>query len=131
MAMLDRYDTMKSIKRAMWHTALCGIACVVLGVAVYVAFFHVLPLLKEAPPELSEKIKDINDIEHLRKLALLLVSNERSTVRDFNGVLRSFAMFTMWCLIGAGVLFLINLGYLITFLREQQGKHVPRWLHWL
>jgi hypothetical protein len=52
--------------------------------------FHLLPLLKEAPPELSEKIKDINDIEHLRKLALLLVSNERSTVRDFNGVLRSF-----------------------------------------
>ena len=115
----------------MWHTALCGIACVVLGVAVYVAFFHALPLLKEAPPELSEKIKDINDIEHLRKLALLLVSKERSTVRDFNGVLRSFAMFTMWSLIGAGVLFLINLGYLITFLRELQGKHVPRWLHWL
>ncbi len=126
-------ETMKSIKSAIWHTAVCGAAGVLFGVAVYINFFHLLPqpLVKEASPELSAKIKDISDIEHLRKFALSQVSNERAIVKDFNSLLRYSVGFTIWCLIFAGVLFLINLGYLIRFLQEQRDEHIPRWLRWL
>ena len=124
---------MKTVNKAILNSAICAGVSLLGALAVYVAFFHMLPqpLLKEQSIEVRTKIQEINDIEHLRKVALLLEASRRSDIKSFNEVFKSAVVAMAWLFIMAGVMLLSNITYWLRFLREQRNEHVPWWLRWL
>ena len=124
---------MKTTKSAMLGSAVGAVVFFLCALALYAAFYHVFPqpFIQEPPSEIRTEIQNIKDIEHLRKLALLLDTNAHSIQKIFNDLF-ILAVQTMIVLnFVAGVMFLVNLGYWKKLLREQNNAHVPWWLRWL
>lgn len=124
---------MKTSRRAMLSSAVGAGLFLLSALALYVAFYHVFPqpFFQEPPIEVRTKIQGMTDIEHLRKMALLLDSNTRSSLSIFSDLLGSVVHLIIVLNIIAGVWFLVNLGNWMKLLREQNSEPVPWWLRWL
>jgi len=103
------------------------------ALALYVAFYHMLPqpIFQEPSVEVRTKIQNMTDIEHLRKIALLLDSNTRSNLKTFSGLLGSAVDLMILLSIVAGTMFLFNFARWMRLSREQNNQNVPWWLRWL
>jgi len=76
---MTRDKTMHSL---VWTNAFLGAVFVGLFLTSYV--FRSTELIPESPPAIAQQITEIQDIEHLRKVALLLVRNGDEMVKKTN-----------------------------------------------
>jgi hypothetical protein len=85
------------------------------------------------PPERSElvaKIKEIQDIEHLRKVSLLLVKGSNDVATDANKVVDN-AIRLVFVLLGSiALIAALSALSLMKHFRKTQGRPVG-WLRWL
>ena len=123
---------MKTAKSAMLLSAIYAGLFLLISLALYIAFYHVFPQpFFQEPHEVQTWIHEIKDIEHLRKMSLLLDSNARADLKIFSDLFASAVHFIIVLNIIAGVMFLVNLGQWMKLLREQNSKPMPWWLRWL
>jgi len=118
------------MKKIIWIGAICSSFCFLFALVVYIVCFHILgyPLAAPVPPDMIAKINAINDIDHLRKLALLLSSGVDEGTNDLNNVFNSAVQLLITFSLGAGIMFLSNLWLSIKYFRDQQGIAIPWWL---
>lgn len=117
----------------MLDSAVCAGLFLLSALALYIAFYHMYPqpFFQEPPIEVRTKIQEITDIEHLRKMALLLDSNTRTNISTFSDLLMEGIHLIIVINIIAGAMFLFNLGNWIKLRRELNNEPVPWWLQWL
>lgn len=115
---------MKTSKSSMLISIICAGLFLLSALVLYVAFYHVFPqpFFQEPSIEVQSNIQDIKDIEHLRKLALLLDTSVRSNLKTFNDLLLSAVQLIISLCIVAGVMFLVNFGSWKKLLREQNSE---------
>ena len=124
---------MKTVNSAILTNIISAGTFFVFVLAVYVAFLHIYPqpFFAELPVEMRAKIQQINDIEHLRKVALQLDANDRSNMKTINKLFGLGVNSIIVLLVAPVILCLGNLGYWLRLLREQRGDPIPLWLRWL
>jgi hypothetical protein len=112
----------------MWIDAIVGLLLVALSAASYQ--YGQRTFLVEDPPVLIQKITELQDIEHLRKLAILLVQSSNHTVRNTNETLsqgiRTFAALSL-CF---AVIAIVNWLSILKHTRVAAGRPL-KWLRWL
>jgi hypothetical protein len=121
------------MKKIIWMTAIYSALFFLVALATYIQFNYVwkYPMYKPLPVEANSRIREINDIEHLRQVTLQLaasIDNERSSGEK---ALRSGADLLIAISVWAGVLFLHILGLHMKFFWAQLGRPIPWWLRWL
>jgi hypothetical protein len=74
------------MKRLLWQNAVIGGVFFIFTISTYVAFYYFLPrpLIQNPQTEIATQIETINDIEHLRKVALLQAKNDVAKNSTFN-----------------------------------------------
>ena len=70
------------MRSLVWTNAFLGLVFVVLSLTSYI--FSGTKLIPESPPVIQQQINEIQDIEHLRKVAFFLVHNGDEMVRKTN-----------------------------------------------
>jgi hypothetical protein len=80
--------------------------------------------------ELVTKINDIKDIEHLRKVTLLLVRQHNAAMRDANELLAVGVKCVLWIGVLFSVMQVFNALFLFRLQQQSQGTPV-KWLRWL
>jgi hypothetical protein len=93
---MNRDKTMRSLVRT---NALLGLMLIALAMTSYI--FANNKFIPESRPAVTQTIAEIQDIEHLRKVALLLVRNNDERVSDTNQVfvsgIKAFGWFCLMC----------------------------------
>ncbi len=116
------------MRSLIWLNAIVGMLLVGLSAGSY--HYGQKAFLIEDPPVLSQKISEIQDIEHLRKLALLLVRGNNVTMHSINKTfsqgIETFAVVTL-CF---AVISIVNWLSLLKHTRIASGRPL-RWLRWL
>ena len=120
---------MKTINSAILGSIFGIGAFFLLALAFYIVVFHVFPqpFFAELPMMLTDKIHEINDIEHLRKVALQLDVGARTYLKVTNELFDAATICIIWFFIAISMLCLGNLGYWLRLLREQRGDPIPLW----
>jgi len=72
------------MRSLVWTNAFLGLVFVVLSLTSYI--FSGTKFIPESPPAITQQITEIQDIERLRKVALLLVYNSDEMVRKTNQI---------------------------------------------
>jgi len=122
----------KEIRRDIWLNGALGLLALGLLVAAYV-WWHQKPELwpfVEEHPELSKKITEIQDIEHLRKVSLLLVQGSNKLARDGNEAVARALDIVIALLLLISLIGLLNAVSLIKHARRLDGRPIG-WLRWL
>lgn len=70
------------MRSLVWTNAFPGLVFVALSLTSYI--FANTKFIPESPPAITQQITEIQDIEHLRKVALLLVHGNDEVVRKTN-----------------------------------------------
>ena len=124
---------LKTTRAALTSSAIGCAVCFLLALAVYVAVSYGLPqpLHGQHSPEVTERLSKIDDIDHLRKVALLLDSQIRETRREFNEVFEAAVDVLISAFLLGGIFCLLNLGFLLKLRREQEGKPLSWWMRGL
>jgi hypothetical protein len=116
------------MRSLMWINAIVGLLLIGLSAASY--RYAERSFLVEDPPTLSQKITEIQDVEHLRKLALLLVRGNNQLMRTINETfsqgIKTFATLSL-CF---AVVSIMNWLSILKHARAASGKPL-RWLRWL
>ena len=119
------------MKRLLWGNAvICGIF-LVFAIGTHVAFYYFLPrpILQNPRSEVTAQIESINDIEHLRKIALLQAKNDVAKNSMFNeSIYTGVDAFVSLAVFGA-IMFFLNFISLLKLKRTETGT-VPSWLKW-
>jgi RsiW-degrading membrane proteinase PrsW (M82 family) len=123
----------KTLKSAIITALIGSVLCLLLASVTYIVVFHIFPqpLIKEPPPEVTARIAEIHDIEHLRKMTLLLDSQNREQIRDFNRVFSSAVHLLIVVFVLGAVFCVATVMNLLKALRELRGETPPWWLRWL
>ena len=100
---MSRDKTMRSL---VWTNAFLGLAFVALSLTSY--FFGNTKFVPESPPAITQQITEIQDIEHLRKVALLLVDGNDEVVRKTNQVFVSGIQSFGWLCFICAIFFVAN-----------------------
>jgi len=116
------------MRSLMWTNAVVGLLLIGLSAASY--RYSEGSFLAEDPPALSQKIAEIQDIEHLRKLALLLIRGNNQLLRKVNETfsegIKTFATLSLCFAVFSTVNWLVILKHT----RVASGKPL-KWLRWL
>jgi hypothetical protein len=74
------------MKRIYWINGICSAAFLFLTISAQVIdiYLNSHPIFRNSTAELTEGIQKINDIEHLRKVALVLVNQNQSGNETLN-----------------------------------------------
>jgi hypothetical protein len=116
------------MRSLIWTNAVLGL--ILLAVAAASHMYSEGRFLVSNPPALSQKIGEIQDIEHLRKLALLLVRGNDEAAVNTNRMIvsgiRAFEALSLFC----AIFFVANCLSLIKHSREAEGRP-SKWLRWL
>ena len=116
------------MRSLMWTNAIVGLLLIGLSAASY--RYAERSFLVEDPPTLSQNIAEIQDVEHLRKLALLLVRGNNQMVRKINETfsegIKTFAVLSL-CF---AVFSMVNWLSILKHARAASGKPL-KWLRWL
>lgn len=96
----------KTMRSLVWTNTFLGLVFLGLSLAIYV--FRGAELMPESPPAIAQQITEIQDIEHLRKVALLLVHNGNEMVKDTNEAFVSGFRFLGWLSLICAVFFVAN-----------------------
>ena len=94
------------MRSLVWTNAFLGAVFVGLFLTSYV--FRSTELIPESPPAIAQQITEIQDIEHLRKVALLLVHNSDEMVEKTNQTFVSGIQFLGWLCLACAVFFVAN-----------------------
>lgn len=94
------------MRSLVWTNAFLGLVFLGLSLTIYV--FRGAELMPESPPAIAQQIAEIQDIEHLRKVALLLVHNGNEMVRDTNEAFVSGFRLLGWLSLICAVFFVAN-----------------------
>jgi hypothetical protein len=116
------------MRALMWVNGLAAFLAIVLAVASHQYAERLV--LSESSPVLSEKINEIQDIEHLRKLALLLVRGNDQTVRDANAVFATAMNVVTALALSLAWLAIANCLSMLRYRRIAEGRPL-KWLAWL
>lgn len=100
---MSREKTMRSL---VWTNAFLGLGFVVLSLTSYI--FSGTKLIPESPPAITQQITEIQDIERLRKVALLLVHNSDEMVRKTNQAFVSGIQGFGWLCFMCAIFFVAN-----------------------
>lgn len=96
----------KTMRSLAWTNAFLGLIFLGLSLASYV--FRGAELMPESPPAIAQQITEIQDIEHLRKVALLLVDGNDEVVRKTNQVFVSGIQSFGWLCFICAIFFVAN-----------------------
>lgn len=96
----------KNMRSLVWANTFLGLVFIGLSLASYV--FRSTELIPESPPAITQQIIEIQDIERLRKVALLLVHNSDEMVKKTNQAFVSGIQFFGWSCLVCAVLFVAN-----------------------
>jgi len=94
------------MRSLLWANAFLGFVFVGLSLASFV--FQSTEPIPESPPSIKQTISEIQDIERLRKVALLLVYNSDEMVRKTNKTLASGIQFLGLLCAVCAVFFIAN-----------------------
>ena len=96
----------KNMRSLVWANAFLGLVFLSLSITSYV--FRSTELIPENPPAITQQITEIQDIEHLRKVAILLVHNSDEMVKNTNQAFVSGIQFLGWLCLVSAVFFVAN-----------------------
>lgn len=116
------------MRSLLWTNAVLALMLLALAAAGHV--FAEGKFLAESPPALSQSIGEIQDIEHLRKLALFLVRGNDETVQNTNQIIVSSTEAITALSFGCAIIFLLNSLSIFKHIRTADGR-APKWLRWL
>ena len=116
------------MRSLMWMNAV--VACLFLALSAGGYLYGQRWFLFETPPPVAQKITEIQDIEHLRKLALLLVRGNDQTIRGTNEVIRKALNTISMLALAFAVICIVNWLSVLKHQRATQGRPI-RWLAWL
>jgi hypothetical protein len=117
----------------MWTNAVLGVLLLALASGTHVWWQHQFSesgLIARYPQQLTEKIGEIQDIEHLRKLSLLLVRQHDGFARDVNDTITKGVSAFVAISFSFAIILLVNWLSILKHRREIVGKPV-KWLRWL
>jgi hypothetical protein len=121
------------MKNTLIFGAITAVVFVSLAIFAHVWWYRYYdhrPIFVDIPEETISKIHDNSDIEHLRKMALLLVQQHSQLGKTFNELLdRVIDLIVILCLISAVFIGLLTLNTLKS-LRKLTGQELG-WLRWL
>ena len=112
------------MRSLVWTNAFLGLVFVGLFLASYV--FRSTELIPGSPPAITQQITEIQDIEHLRKVALLLVRNSDEMVKKTNQAFVSGIQFLGWLCLVCAVFFVANTLTMVKAIRSAGGQDSRR-----
>lgn len=105
---------------------------------IYIAYFHVFPrpFFQDLPLDVrtkiqNAKIENTQDIEWLRRIALLQDDAQRQDNLNSNKMLASGIDLLISIGLWAAGLFILNVFLWLKLMREQRNESVPWWLRWV
>jgi hypothetical protein len=118
----------KVMRYLIWFNAAMG--CIFVGVSIAAYWYPDRRVLPELPPSVEQRVAESQDIEALRKLALLYVNSDNKMAKTFNDVfskgLDTFARILRM----VGILFALNFLLILKYQRAAEGRPI-RWLGWV
>lgn len=115
------------MRRLIWINGITGLVLMALFIGSFA--FAKKPFFP-TPPTFSDKITQIQDIEHLHQIALLLERNNSEIVHDMNEIVTAGVELAAALSLFCAVFFIINCLTLFKHIRIAEGRP-PKWLHWL
>lgn len=119
------------MKRLLWQNAFFFVVFLIFATSISVAFYYFLPrpLFPNSQGDITAQIEKINDIEHLRKIALLQARNDVAKNRTFNELTYQ-SVHTMVSLAVLGAIFsFINFVSVVKLKKKESGPN-PSWMKW-
>ncbi|MBI3529492.1 MAG: hypothetical protein HY067_16190 [Betaproteobacteria bacterium] len=119
------------MKRLLWQNAVIGGVFLIFTISTNVAFYYFLPrpLIQNQRGDITAQIETINDIEHLRKIALLQVKIDIAKNRMFNDLIyKGVDAFVALGVFGT-IMFFVNFMSLLKLKKQESGAK-PSWLKW-
>lgn len=112
------------MRSLVWTNAFLGLVFTTLALTSYV--FGSTELVPESPSAITQQITEIQDIERLRKVALLLVHNSDEMVRKTNQTFVSGIQFLGWLCLVCAVFFVANTLTMVKATRAAGGLDSSR-----
>jgi hypothetical protein len=109
------------MRKLLWFNAIAAVLFLLFWLGIYGWWHFAMSqmFLKQLPQDVVENVKAITDLDHLRKLNLLLIDKDRSNITQMNNLLdKSVAAYRSLMQLSF-FLFLVNSIWLYRLLRAQ------------
>jgi hypothetical protein len=112
------------MKKLLWFNVVASLFFLILwaGIFVWWRFMAHRPFLKPVTQDAIDGVKAIADLEHLRKVSLLLIEKDRMLVLQMNEVLEKALTVIGGVAQLSSMLFVIGSVWLYRLLRSQQSS---------